>query len=93
MRSASVAPIVLLERDRDRVVADRAAVAQQAQRRAADRAAAGARAAGLVADAFSADGSENVPLTRWPGRVALGSATLSSASPAVEITLAVVDAV
>src|SRR3954468_6570044 len=46
--------------------------------------------AGLVADAFSADGSENAPLTRWPGAVALESETLSNASPAVEMTLAVV---
>src|SRR4051812_2480425 len=45
--------------------------------------------AGLAADAFSADGSENVPLTRWPGAVALESVTLSSASPAVETTFAV----
>ncbi len=46
---------------------------------------------GLVAEAFSADGSENVPLTRWPVNVELGSATLSGESPAVEMTLAVVD--
>src|SRR5919112_4057723 len=37
--------------------------------------------------------SANVPLTRWPRAVSLRSATLSSASPAVEMTLAVVDAV
>ena len=37
--------------------------------------------------------SENVPLTRWPVAVGLGSATLSVASPAVEITVAVVEAV
>ena len=48
---------------------------------------------GLVAVAFSADGSENAPLTRWPGAFELGSATLSAASPADEMTLAVVDAV
>ena len=35
----------------------------------------------------SGDGSVNAPLARWPG-----SLTLSVASPAVEITLAVVDA-
>jgi hypothetical protein len=40
--------------------------------------------------AVSACGSENVPLTRWPVAVALGSATLSVASPAVEMTVAVV---
>src|SRR4051812_19472770 len=48
---------------------------------------------GPVHDAFenstrSASGSENAPLVRWPG-----SLTDSVASPAVEITLAVVDAV
>src|SRR4051812_29824270 len=32
-------------------------------------------------------GSENAPLVRWPG-----SLTLSAASPAVEVTVAVVDA-
>ena len=37
--------------------------------------------------------SANVPLTRWPVAVVLGSATLSVASPAVEITVAVVEAV
>ena len=35
-------------------------------------------------------GIENVPLTRWPVAVVLGSATLSAASPAVEMTLPVV---
>src|SRR5262245_51914607 len=49
--------------------------------------------AGLLAEAFSAAASENVPLTRWPGTFVLGSATLSVASPADEITLAVPDAV
>ena len=48
---------------------------------------------GLVPTAFSAVGSENVPLTRWPGAVVLGSATVSAASPAVEMTFAVVAAV
>ena len=52
----------------------------------------GANAPALAA-ACSGDGSENVPLTRWPVAVALGSATDSAASPAVEITLAVVVAV
>jgi len=47
---------------------------------------------GLVARACSGDGSENAPLTRCPVLVGLGSDTLSSASPAVEITFAVVDA-
>src|SRR4051812_25262396 len=42
---------------------------------------------------FSGWGSEKAPLTRWPGAVALGSLAVSVASPAVEITLAVVDAV
>jgi len=41
----------------------------------------------------SAAGSANVPLTRWPGAVVLGSATLSVASPAEETTVAVVAAV
>ena len=36
----------------------------------------------------SGDGSENEPFIRWPG-----SETLSAASPALEITLAVVEAV
>src|SRR4051812_31209818 len=48
---------------------------------------------GAVHDAFenstrSGSGSENEPLVRWPG-----SDTLSAASPAVEITLAEVEAV
>src|SRR3954454_22550654 len=38
-------------------------------------------------------GREKAPLTRWPGAVGLGSATVSVASPAVEITVAVVEAV
>ncbi len=37
-------------------------------------------------------GSENAPLTRWPVAFELGSATLSDASPAEEITFAVPDA-
>ena len=48
--------------------------------------------AALRARACSGCGRANAPLTRWPVSVALGSATLSSASPADEITLAVVDA-
>ena len=40
----------------------------------------------------SGSGSTNVPLTRWPVPTVAGSATLSSASPAVEVTVAVVDA-
>ena len=47
----------------------------------------------LVALTFSGCGSENVPLTRWPVAFALGSATLSVASPALEMTFAVVVAV
>ena len=49
--------------------------------------------AALVADAFSACGSQNAPLTRWPGWFELGSLTLSRASPADETTFAVEDAV
>src|SRR3954471_1343998 len=41
----------------------------------------------------SGDASENAPLTSRPGAVGLGSATVSVASPAVEMTVAVVDAV
>src|SRR5205823_5182200 len=37
-------------------------------------------------------GSENAPLTRWPVSLGDGSVTLSSASPAVEVTFAAVDA-
>ena len=48
---------------------------------------------GLVAETFSAAGSENAPLTRWPGAVLLGSVIARAASPAVVITLAVVEAV
>ena len=51
----------------------------------------GAKAA-VRAAAISVCGSENVPLTRWPVAVALGSATESVASPAVEMTVAVVAA-
>ncbi len=43
--------------------------------------------------ASSGCASENDPLTRRPGALLLGSDTVSAASPAVEITLAVVDAV
>src|SRR3954447_19044101 len=46
--------------------------------------------AALRARACSACGSENAPLTRWPVAVLEASATLRSASPAVEMTLAVV---
>ncbi len=46
--------------------------------------------AAFVARACNRGGSENVPLTRWPVAVALGSATESAAEPAVEMTLAVV---
>src|SRR5688500_8729057 len=46
----------------------------------------------LRALACSGCGSENAPLTRCPVFCELGSATLSSASPADETTLAVVDA-
>ena len=46
-----------------------------------------------VARACSALGSAKAPLTRCPLAVALGSAIESAASPALEITLAVVLAV
>src|SRR3954454_19016118 len=46
----------------------------------------------LRARACSGCGRMNVPLTRWPVPNELGSATLSSASPAVEMTFAVVEA-
>src|SRR4051812_24034964 len=49
--------------------------------------------AGLAAMTRRACGSENAPFTRWPVAVEDGSATLSVASPAVEMTLAVVLAV
>ena len=48
--------------------------------------------AALRARACSVCGSAKVPLTSLPVLVELGSATLSVASPAVEITVAVVDA-
>ena len=41
----------------------------------------------------SGEVSEKVPLTRRPGAVVLGSEAVSVASPAVETTVAVVDAV
>ena len=46
----------------------------------------------LRARAWTLDGRKNVPFIRCPVFCALGSATLSVASPAEEITLAVVDA-
>src|SRR4051812_45933677 len=49
--------------------------------------------AGLVPTVFSAVGRLNVPLTRWPGAVVLGSVTDSAALPAVEMTFAVMFAV
>ena len=68
----------LLEGDRHRVVADRA--------RSSSRAASGCSMP-ATADArpltCSGCGSTWLPLTRWPGAVALGSWTLSAASPAV----------
>src|SRR5262249_51273821 len=45
----------------------------------------------LVALACSASGNQNDPLTRWPGCAVSGSATLSVALPAVEVTVAPVD--
>src|SRR4051812_46289866 len=42
----------------------------------------------LESSTRSGSGSENAPLVRWPG-----SETLSVASPAVEVTVAVVEAV
>src|SRR3954468_11673023 len=47
----------------------------------------GALQLALLSSTRSGSGSENAPLVRWPG-----SDTVSAASPAVEITLAVVDA-
>ena len=44
--------------------------------------------AALVALACSGEASVNVPLTSLPGAFALGSATLSVASPAVLVTVA-----
>ena len=35
-------------------------------------------------------GMTNAPLTRWPGFAVSGSLTVSAASPAVEVTVAVV---
>src|SRR3954447_7163570 len=49
--------------------------------------------AALRARACSGCGSTKLPLTRWPVPTEDGSATLSSASPAVEMTFAVVEAV
>ena len=49
--------------------------------------------AALRPRAWTFTGSENVPLTRCPVATELGSATLSSASPADEMTFAVEDAV
>ena len=46
--------------------------------------------AALRARICSGCGSANVPLTRWPGWAVSGSDTLSSALPAVEVTVAVV---
>ena len=43
----------------------------------------------MLPPAFTGCGSENAPLTRWPGAVLDGSLTASAASPAVEVTLAV----
>ena len=48
---------------------------------------------GLVPTAFSAVGRLNAPLTRRPGALLLGSVTDSVASPAVEMTFALVVAV
>ena len=84
----------LLEADDDRVVGDRAAVAEQVGRVAEPPTGANALPlpAGLVALACSGCGSEKLPLTRWPVATELGSETESVPSPAVEITFAVVDA-
>src|SRR3954451_21058376 len=48
--------------------------------------------AALRARACSGCGRTKLPLTRWPVPTLLGSLTLRSASPAVEMTLAVVEA-
>ena len=45
---------------------------------------------GLEALACSGEASANAPLTRWPVALVLGSATVRVASPAVEVTVAVV---
>ena len=45
--------------------------------------------AAFSARAWTADGSENEPLTRCPGAFELVSTVLSSASPADEMTFAV----
>ena len=84
MRSGSDAPIVCLKRIVERVVAHRAGVGVQRQRRGADR---GERA--RTTAAWTGWASENAPLTSRPGE-APGSTTLSVASPAVLMTLAVV---
>ena len=47
----------------------------------------------MPARARSACGITAAPLTRRPGEAALRSVTVSAAAPAVEITVAVVDAV
>ena len=86
---------VLPERQRHGVVAGRAAVGEQRcrARGAADIREAPPVPAALAAIACSAEGSEKAPLTRRPVAVALGSATVSSASPALVVTVAVVAAV
>src|SRR3954451_13203565 len=48
--------------------------------------------AALRARACSGSARMNVPLTRWPVPTDDGSATLSKASPAVDVTVAVEDA-
>ena len=84
----------LAELQRHRVVGDRPAPREQVQRRGREPTLLYAVPvlAALRARACSGSGRMNVPLTRWPVPNELGSDTLSSASPAVEITFAVVEA-
>ena len=90
MRSASLAPIDCLKSIVDRVVGDRAAVGQQRGRVAEPPT--GANAPPCRAGLQRLRQRERA-VDQVAGCVELGSATESVASPAVEITLAVVDAV
>ncbi len=78
----------LIEADGDGSLLTGRGAGEQRQRRAADR----RPAMPALAFACSGDASENAPLTRRPGALLLGSTTDSAASPAVEITVAVVEA-
>ena len=73
----------LLELQRHRVVADRRRPGQQRQRRCRDVRERGVRVGRVGRPGLAgACASSDVPLTRWPGLVVLGSTTLSAASPA-----------